>query len=151
MTTANTAATDTLNHLIIIADDGYLGYKEAAEYAENPVLKASCLRYAAERNEFAGELRGYVKAAGTAPETGSGPLAALHRVWMDIKTSFTANNDAGVAEDCIRGEETAVAAYEDALAHTPADASWEPVLQRHLKLVKDALFDLQQQAQQLKN
>lgn len=149
MSTLSPEVIESFNHLIIIADDGHLGYKEAAEYAENPVLKAACLRYAEERSEFAGELRGYVKAAGAAPETGSGPLGALHRVWMDIKTSFTANNDAGLTGDCIRGERTAVAAYEDALARTDLPEDWRLVLQRHLKLIKDALFDLEQQALQL--
>lgn len=145
------ASTEVLNHLIIIADDGHLGYKEAAEYAEHPMLKAACTRYAVERSEFAGELRGYVKAAGEAPESGSGPLAALHRVWIDIKTSFTANNDLGLISDCIRGDEAAVSAYEDALVHTASSEDVRPVLERHLKLIKDALFDLKQQSQRLGN
>ncbi|WP_462265035.1 ferritin-like domain-containing protein [Mucilaginibacter sp.] len=146
MPDTSSSATENLNHLIIIANDGRLGYKEAAEYAENPILKASFLRYATERSEFAGELTALVTAAGTAPENGSGPLGALHRVWIDIKTSFTAQNDAGLLEDCIRGDKTAVSAYKTALEDAALSADLQLVLKRHLRLTEDALFDLQQQS-----
>ncbi|GAB2685341.1 hypothetical protein GCM10027037_03550 [Mucilaginibacter koreensis] len=141
------SVTEQLNHLIIIANDGHLGYYEAAEYVENPVLKASFSRYAEERKEFAGELRALVASAGEAPESGSGPLGALHRVWIDIKTSFTSHNDEGLLSDCITGDKAAVSAYQTAISTPGLPEDLQLVLTRHLKLTQDALFDLEQQAQ----
>jgi uncharacterized protein (TIGR02284 family) len=141
------AVSEELNHLIIIANNGNLGYKEAAEYAENPVLKASFARYAAERKEF--ELRALVAAAGEDPENGSGPLGALHRVWIDVKTSFTSRNDEGLLDDCITGDKAAISAYHTAMATPTMPEGLQLVLERHLKLTQDALFDLEQQVQRL--
>ncbi len=147
----NQQATDAVNHLIIIAGDGEQGYAEAADYAEDPVLKASFLRYAAERKEFAAELKHLVITTGTEPESGGGPLGALHRVWIDVKTSLAPRNDAAVINDCITGDEAAVSAYQTALQSRDVPEEWRQTLQRQLKLTADALADLREQARQLNN
>jgi uncharacterized protein (TIGR02284 family) len=141
------SAEEGLNHLIIIANDGKEGYAQAADIVSQPMLKAIFSKYAIERAGFAAELSALVVAAGTEPETGTGPLGALHRVWVDIKSSLATNNDEAALRECIRGDETAVSAYENVLKEHAFTQGQESILARHLKLTSDALFSLKQELQ----
>ena len=144
------SAVEGLDHLIIIANDGKEGYAQAADIVAHPMLKAIFLRYAAERTEFATQLSALVTAAGTQPETGTGPLGALHRVWVDIKSSLAANDDETTLKECIRGDETAVSAYETVLKEHALNSEQQNVVAQQLKLTRDALFSLTQELQSFK-
>ncbi|MFD1255848.1 PA2169 family four-helix-bundle protein [Mucilaginibacter terrae] len=134
-----------LNHLIIIANDGKEGYAQAANHVGNLILKAVFTRNSATRANFAEELSGLVIATGTEPESGTGPLGALHRVWIDIKTSFVSNNDQAVLKECSRGDEAAVSAYHTVLNSNGLTDEQRNILEKQLKLTKDSLFSLQQE------
>jgi uncharacterized protein (TIGR02284 family) len=141
-------AEEGLNHLIIIANDGKEGYAQAANIVADPMLKAMFSRYAAERAEFASQLRTLVAVKGIEPETGTGPLGALHRVWVDIKSSLVTNDDQSVLKECIRGDETAVSAYETVLRDSLLTTEQQNVVNQQLKLTRDALFSLAQELRQ---
>jgi uncharacterized protein (TIGR02284 family) len=141
-------AEEGLNHLIIIANDGKEGYAQAANIVADPMLKAMFSRYAAERAEFASQLHALVAVTGTEPETGTGPLGALHRVWVDIKSSLVANDDVSITKECIRGDETAVSAYETVLRDSLLTTEQQNVVNQQLKLTRDALFSLAQELRQ---
>ena len=151
METTQRNAAEGLNHLIIIANDGKEGYTQAADIAAQPMLKAIYLKYAAERAGFATQLSALVVAAGTEPETGTGPLGALHRVWVDIKSSLTTNDDEATLKECIRGDETAVSAYETVLKDYVLTTEQQNILAQQLKLTRDALFSLNQELQTFKH
>lgn len=145
METTLKETTEGLNHLIIIANDGKEGYAQAAETVGNAMLMAMFTRLSAERAEFAVELSTLVAETGTQPETGTGPLGALHRVWIDIKTTFVANDKETTLKECIRGDETAISAYETVIKADGLTADQQNVLQKQLKLTRDALFSLRQE------
>ena len=150
METLLNSAEEGLNHLIIIANDGKEGYAQATDIVSDPMLKTIFAKYATERAGFAAELRALVVAAGAEPETGTGPLGALHHVWVDIKSSLTANDDEATLKECIRGDETAVSAYETVLKEHAFTQGQENILARQLKLTGDALFSLRQELQAFK-
>jgi uncharacterized protein (TIGR02284 family) len=141
-------AAEGLNHLIIIANDGKEGYAQAADIVADPMLKAMFARYTAERAEFASQLRALVAVTGTEAETGTGPIGALHRVWVDIKSSLVTNDDQSVLKECIRGDETAVSAYETVLNDYLLTSEQENIVKQQLKLTRDALFSLAQELKQ---
>lgn len=138
-----------LNHLITIAADGEQGYRIAAEHAANPVIKALCLKHAEQRAGFVTGLRAMVRALDGDPDAGSGPVGALHRAWIDIKTTVTSNDDKAVLAECVRGEQAAVAAYETELKENAYTPGQRTVLEQQLKLVRDALFAVEQAAAKL--
>ncbi|WDF56916.1 ferritin-like domain-containing protein [Mucilaginibacter sp. KACC 22063] len=140
METAQERNIAALNHLITIATDGQHGYSTAAEHAKDPVLKASFIRYAAERAEFAHDLRTLVNKTGYEADQGGGPVGALHRAWIDIKTAVTSNDNKAVLQECITGDQAAVNAYQTELNDNWLTDEQRLVLERHLKLIKDALF-----------
>lgn len=85
-----TEAINTLEGLISILEDGKLGYTNAAEHVEDLIIKADFLEYARERALFIVELQDQINKLGKSTDTsGGGPLGALHRTWIDIKSSFT--------------------------------------------------------------
>jgi len=144
-------AEEGLNHLIIIANDGKEGYTQAADIVSQPMLKAIFAKYATERAGFAAELSALVVAAGAEPQTGTGPLGALHRVWVDIKSSLAANDDEAALKECIRGDETAVSAYETALKEYAFTQGQQSILTRQSNLTGDALLSLKQELQAFKS
>lgn len=137
-----------LNHLIIIANDGKEGYAQAADIVADPMLKAMFSRLAAERAEFASQLRTLVVVTGIEPETGTGPLGALHRVWVDIKSSIVTNDDQSVLKECIRGDETAISAYETVLKDYLLTGEQADIVKQQVRLTRDALFSLSQELKQ---
>ncbi|MFD2326305.1 ferritin-like domain-containing protein [Mucilaginibacter galii] len=145
MDTTLKSAAEGLNHLIIIANDGKEGYAQAADIVARPMLKAMFSRLATERAEFATQLTVLVLATGTQPESGTGPLGALHRVWVEIKSSLVADDDDAALKECIRGDETAVAAYETVLKEHALTAEQQNIINQQLRLTSDALFSLRQE------
>src|SRR6476620_775281 len=114
MSNTNQKAIDKLNHLVSIANDGRYGYENAAEDVQDVILKQMFRQYGVERERYADDLKKEVAKLGGSPEKGCGPLGALHRTWMDIKSTLTSGNREAILKACITGEEAAVNAYEDA-------------------------------------
>src|SRR5687768_5271945 len=61
------------------------------------------------------ELSSEVRRYGGDPDISGSAAATLHRVWVDLKTAITNNDNLAVLEECERGEAAAVIAYENAL------------------------------------
>lgn len=111
----NDKVISTLNDLIETCRDGQNGFKEAAENVKSPDLKTFCNEIAIERGQFLGELQGEVRRLGGDPEKSGSTAGAMHRVWMDIKGTFTGKDDHSILSECERGEDSAVDTYRDAL------------------------------------
>ena len=111
----NDKAINCLNNLIETCRDGQNGFKEAAENVKNPELKSFFNQVSLDRARFVGELQQEVRGLGGDPENTGSTAASLHRVWMDIKGTFTGKSDESILSECERGEDSAVGAYKDAL------------------------------------
>jgi uncharacterized protein (TIGR02284 family) len=108
--------TSELNRLIQTCKDGENGFREASQEVKNPDLKNLFSRYANERGQYAVDLQQLVSGLGKAPETTGTVAAALHRRWIDLKSSMSAKNDQAIIDECERGEDIALESYQDALA-----------------------------------
>jgi uncharacterized protein (TIGR02284 family) len=111
----NEKLVDTLNNLIETCRDGQNGFKEAADNVKNPELKRLFNDIALERGQFAGELQQEVRKLGGDPEKSGSAAGAIHRTWMKIKGTLTGKDDHSILNECERGEDSAVEAYQDAL------------------------------------
>lgn len=119
----NDKAVSVLNGLIETCKDGEQGFRTAAEGLKSPEIKAKFQEYARQRAEMARELQEEVRRLGGDPEKRGSVAGALHRGWVDIKSAITGKDDAGIAAEAERGEDSAKAAYESALKETlPASA-----------------------------
>ncbi len=105
-----------LQQLLQIVNDSCLGYKEAVKDAGSPELKDLFNNIASERETLASQLKERISRYGSDLTTVSTDiLGALHRGWMDVKTSLTHKTDQTVLESCRNGDQVALDVYDDIL------------------------------------
>lgn len=123
MSTTTTSITSVLNSLIETCKDGQEGFRAAAEAVNNIDYKSLFVELSAQRQQFAAELQTLVAALGEKPEDSGSISAALHRGWIDLKSAIAEQKPHAILAECERGEDSAVAAYRDALEHTDLPAN----------------------------
>ena len=62
----------------------------------------------------------------------------MHRGWIDLKSALTSQDEHAILAECERGEDTAVAAYAEALAEEGLPGHVAATLQTQYKAVKAA-------------
>lgn len=133
-------AVSILEGLISILEDGKLGYTNAAEHVESPAIKTDFLDYARERALFIVEIQDEINRLGKSTDTsGGGPLGALHRTWIDIKSSFTGGDTEAIINACITGEEAAIEKYKMALEKNELEASQISIVSKQLNSIQNTL------------
>ena len=142
MADANEKVIDRLNHLISIANDGKYGYENAAEDVKDITLQQMFRQYSMERARYADDLQREVGRLGGSPDKGGGPLGALHRTWMDIKSTVTAGDREAILKTCITGEEAAVKAYGEALDDENITGHLKQVITEQLSGIQFALSSI---------
>ncbi|EOR94826.1 hypothetical protein ADIARSV_2042 [Arcticibacter svalbardensis MN12-7] len=144
MRNINEQSIANLMHLLSICNDGKEGYKTAAEDVDSTELKTLFSMYSIQRAEFEMQLKKAIHQLGGNPdnETG-GPIGTLHRVWMDIKTAFTKNDDEAILEACVTGEKSALEAYDKVITDPGIDAEIMTVLATQRTGVADCLKNIQ--------
>ena len=111
----NDKVISTLNDIIEICRDGQNGFKEAAENVKSTDLKSFFNECSTERAQFVSDIQLEVRRLGGDPQKTGSTAGALHRVWMDIKGTFTGKDDHAILSECERGEDSAVEAYREAI------------------------------------
>lgn len=136
-------AVKTLEGLISILEDGKLGYTNAAEHVENPAMKTDFLEYVRERALFIVELQDEINKLGKSTDTsGGGPLGALHRTWIDIKSAFTGGDTEAIINACITGEEAAIEKYKMALDDNHLEHSQVFIVSKQLNSIQNTLSQI---------
>ncbi|MFD2163720.1 PA2169 family four-helix-bundle protein [Paradesertivirga mongoliensis] len=149
METRNEDLIDGIKHLLHIANDGKEGYKTAAEDADSAELKALFTTYSIQRSEFEMELKSLLRQLGADSDNESGgPLGAIHRVWMDIKTAVTGNDNHAILDACITGEKAAIEAYDKVLADTSLTPEMRETLTSQRSDINECLRNVQSLEQQ---
>lgn len=106
---------EVLHHLIEICKDGERGFRAAAEYVHNPLLKSLFGSLAEERKQFAGDLTPHLQRLGGWTDLSGTTAGALHRGWMSLKAHVPGYPDRAIVAEAERGEHAALAAYDEAL------------------------------------
>ena len=134
---------DKLNSLIAYAEDGKMGYEAAANNAADEKMKILFQRLSNERANYVTDLQKEVGKMGGNPENNGGPMGALHRVWLDVKSLFASGNKEAIINTCITGEEATVAEYESALEQMNFEEPLKHLVTKQLQGVKMALAIIQ--------
>lgn len=134
----NSDLLDQLNKLLTRNREAERGYQEASENVKDAELKSLFLAQSRQRGEFAMELDREIRTHGGDPDTGTSLASDLHRAWINIKTTFTGNDDKAVVEECRRGDSEAVDSYQEALQHTSLAASTRDLLMRQKTAIEAA-------------
>ena len=134
---ANDEVISTLNNLVETCKDGQNGFRTAAEGVKNSELIALFNTYSQQRGQFASELQNEVRTLGGDPEKTGSTAAALHRGWINIKSTVTGEDEGAVISECERGEDSAVKAYEEALKED-LPANVRAIVETQFARVKEA-------------
>jgi uncharacterized protein (TIGR02284 family) len=118
----NEEVISVLNDLIQTCKDGEEGFRTAGDEIQNPDLRTLFHMYSQQRARFAAELNNEVLRHGGDPASSGHVSAALHRGWLNIKTAVTGKDTSAIIDECERGEDVAVANYQEALKKSlPSD------------------------------
>lgn len=105
-----------LNDLIETLKDGQEGFRDAAQGVKDAEYKKMFGEYATQRAQMMGELQNEVIRLGENDPTKTGSVAgAIHRGWINLKSSLTGGSDSAIVNEAERGEDSAVSNYQSAL------------------------------------
>ena len=117
----NDKVVSVLKDLIEICHTGHQGYTTAAENIKNGEYSALFRSYSAQRHAFENELKQHVRRFGADADSTNptqflaDAAGALHRGWINIKAVVTGGGIEALLDECERGDEAAVKAYQEAL------------------------------------
>lgn len=134
--TTTREAIGVLNGLMEVCLDTERGFRSAAEHVASLGLRELFSSYARQRLQFAEELGSEVRRLGGRPEIGVSATAALHRGWVDVKSSLQRNEEGSVVAELERGEDAAVRSYRDALS-TGVPLELRPLVERQYARVQE--------------
>ena len=105
----------TLDSLIATCKDGQEGFQNCADNVKNPTLQSFFVQKAERCREGAVQLQQIVREMGGDPETAGSMSGTVHRFWLDIRGAISGMDDHAILDECERGEDSAMKAYEAAL------------------------------------
>jgi uncharacterized protein (TIGR02284 family) len=133
----NNEIIETLNGLIETCLDGQEGFRTAAENVRNSEFRRLFNIFSQQRAQFASELQAEVHRLGGEADKSGSVAGTVHRGWINLKSAIMRGDEASVIAECQRGEEAAVASYQEALrADLPLDVQY--VVKRQYMDIKDA-------------
>ena len=127
-----------LNELLEKNYDAEKGYIDATKNVESNNLKMFFKRRATERSEFAKELRTEILQYGEIPTNSGSFKGALHRNWMNLKSTFASNEEA-VLEEAIRGEEASLEEYNNLIAERNLPPTIDGLIAKHKIAIQSAI------------
>ena len=132
---SNHPVTDHLNHLIQVNKDAESGFRTAAAAVRNSEIETLFSGYAARHARFAAELTAEVERLGESASDSGTLGGALHRGWLEIKSSLSGHSATSMLTACEGGEQSAESAYLDA-AETISTGQTYKLIQKQLEQIK---------------
>lgn len=131
-----------LNELLEKNYDAEAGYKSAAENVESTNLKSFFQERAQDRYSFGQDLKAEIKSYGKEPDKGTSWKGDAHRTWMNLKSTFSSNNEKAILEEAIKGEKAALKEYNKIIDEEVLEPSTQKVLEKHRDNVFNALENI---------
>ena len=132
----------TIKNLIEICHTGHQGYESAADNVKNTEYATLFSGFATQRHGFENELKQCLTMMGEEPGTSvtgwvEDAAGALHRGWINIKSVVTGGSEDAILDECERGEEAAVKAYQTAL-ETPLQQDVAQIVRQQYHSIQEA-------------
>jgi len=135
-----------LNKLITTLYDGENGYKNAAEDIENTTLATKFRDLSQQRYNFGHEIKPFITKLGGEVDKGGSVGAALHRTWIDIKSTVATQDEEAIINECVRGDESGIDTYKEVLKNNTFSADARQVITRQLEQLERTVTELKQMA-----
>lgn len=131
-----------LNELLTKNYDAEAGYKLASENVKNNTLKEYFNRRAKERYDFGHQIKNEIKVYGETPDKGTSLKGDAHRLWMNVKSTLSKDNEESILEETIRGEKNAIEEYNNILEEPNIPPTTESILNNQRNNIKSALEEV---------
>ncbi|HBY70238.1 MAG: hypothetical protein CMC07_00490 [Flavobacteriaceae bacterium] len=133
-----------INDLLEKNYDAEKGYKKAAEIVDNNKLQQFFKEQAQNRYDFGHKLKSEIKNFGENPDKGGSTTGDLHRTWMDIKSTFTSNDEEAILKEVEKGEQAAVEEYNEVINDTTLPPTTKDILTEQRNNVQATLQNAKQ-------
>jgi len=129
-----------LNELVETLKDGQKGYADAMTNVEDASLKETFKKYAVQRAGFVTEIEDQMFKLDLHPNTneGTSTTSKVHRAWIDLKAALTSKDSKAVLNECERGEDYAVKAYQTALEAQDLPSTLKSLIEKQYQGVQEA-------------
>ncbi len=139
MKTNQITATEPVYHLIAMLEDAKKGYSSAAERIRDDVLSLLLERFSCQKERYCNELRQLVKELQIESPIDQITLSLLQRIWMGLKNPFAYERKDIIILGFIKGEETAIINYTQAIEQIQHDHQMRIILERQLNGIKTVI------------
>ncbi|UYZ59914.1 PA2169 family four-helix-bundle protein [Hymenobacter latericus] len=139
----NSALHSVLNELVETLKDGERGYSEALTDVKDQDLKQVFKQYAVQRDSYLTELENAMHNLNMRPaEAKEGKLDSVvgtaHRAWINIKSVVTGNDRKAILDECERGEDYAVKAFQKAVQSESLPHEIKSIVEKQYNGIKQA-------------
>jgi uncharacterized protein (TIGR02284 family) len=133
-----TSTVDVLNTLIESHNERIQGYETALDAIEDVELKSLFIKLSQTGWKCKSELVDEVYKLGGTPTKGLKTTSRFIKIWVDVKSALTGNDQMAILTLCKYGEGIAIDTYEKALTNELDNAAIElkAMLHEHLKLIR---------------
>lgn len=143
MASHNNALKTVLNELVETLKDGERGYSEALTDVKDQDLKQVFKQYAVQRDGYLTELESAMHKLNVNPaDAKEGKLDSVvgtaHRAWINIKSVVTGNDRKAILDECERGEDYAVKAFQKAVQAEVLPQEIKSIVEKQYNGIKQA-------------
>lgn len=136
------AIAEKLNDLLEKNYDTEKTYRSAADQLDEGRLKSFLTEKALQRYDFGHQLKAEIRNFGEMPEKGSSMEGDIQRAWMNLKASFSGDEEEALLEGITDGEKAAVEEYDDILAEFNFPPSTENLLLKQRQAIYRTLEEV---------
>lgn len=126
-----------LNSLIATTLDSVDGYETSAADIQDASLASMFKARATERRAVVSQLQAEVSRLGGNPEDDGTILAGAHRMFVNLKSAVTGQDNKAIVNEVERGEDHIKAKYEEALGHEDLSPESRGVIQTAWQSVRE--------------
>ncbi|MDR6460468.1 uncharacterized protein (TIGR02284 family) [Chryseobacterium vietnamense] len=113
----NQKTLSVLNDLLNITNDRIQGFSKVEDkvWEQYPLLRADYDTMVSQSHTMKNQLTNLITERGGTPDQSGSAAGAIHRAWIDVKNSFSADKADTTIGNVVYGESAAIDAYQDAL------------------------------------
>jgi uncharacterized protein (TIGR02284 family) len=127
-----------LNELVETLKDGQKGYAEAMTDVEDADLKDTFKQFALQRSGYINEIEDQMFKLDLHPDEETSVTSKVHRAFINLKGLVTGKDRAAILNECERGEDYAVKAYQTALKAEGLPSALKGVIEKQYQGVQAA-------------
>ena len=141
----NTVEIVVLNELLQITNDRLEGFKnvDTKMISSYPKLSDVYERMVTQAAQMRTDLAGIIKEKGGEVNNTTSVAGSLHRTWIDLKNSLSANRDEATLESVVFGESAAMNAYEKVLQREDLSADSYRIVKDQFDIIRDSVDKFQ--------